>query len=145
MQKVLQDYPGTILLVSHDRYLIDALATQIWELLPDEGRLQVFKGCYSEYKEFKQAQAARLSAQNASDTETRKPKTESQKAKQSDKLSRNQRQQLEKKLSRLEAEIHEMESKKRFAKQNSPTHPPIPSRCLNSVTNIRRSTQNWTN
>ncbi|HQC63950.1 MAG TPA: ABC-F family ATP-binding cassette domain-containing protein, partial [Anaerolineaceae bacterium] len=58
LQKVLQDYPGTILLVSHDRYLIDALATQIWELLPDEGRLQVFKGSYSEYKEFKQAQAA---------------------------------------------------------------------------------------
>jgi len=126
LQKVLQDYPGTILLVSHDRYLIDALATQIWELLPDEGRLQVFKGCYSEYKEFKQAQAARLSAQNASDTETRKPKTESQKAKQSDKLSRNQRQQFEKKLARLEAEIHEMESEKALCEaklSNPPTDP----------------------
>ena len=126
LQRVLQDYLGTILLVSHDRYLIDALATQIWELLPDESRLQVFKGCYSEYKEFKQAQAARLSAQNESDTETRKPKTESQKAKQTNKLSRNQRQQLEKKLSRLEAEIHEMESKKALCEaklSNPPTDP----------------------
>ena len=34
LQSVLADYPGTILLVSHDRYLIDALATQIWELYP---------------------------------------------------------------------------------------------------------------
>src|SRR5690606_10627300 len=40
LQNVLSDYPGTILLVSHDRYLIDALATQIWELLPVEERLR---------------------------------------------------------------------------------------------------------
>ncbi len=126
LQKVLQDYPGTILLVSHDRYLIDALATQIWELLPDESRLQVFKGCYSEYKDFKQTQAARLSAQNESDTETRKPKSESPKARQSDKLSRNQRQQLEKKLAKLEAEIHEMENEKVLCEaklSNPPTDP----------------------
>ncbi|MGB9673944.1 MAG: ribosomal protection-like ABC-F family protein, partial [Anaerolineales bacterium] len=32
LQAVLADYNGTILLVSHDRYLIDALATQIWEV-----------------------------------------------------------------------------------------------------------------
>ena len=32
LQAVLADFSGTILLVSHDRYLIDALATQIWEL-----------------------------------------------------------------------------------------------------------------
>jgi ATPase subunit of ABC transporter with duplicated ATPase domains len=34
LQEVLGQYPGTILLVSHDRYLIDALATQIWEVQP---------------------------------------------------------------------------------------------------------------
>ncbi len=129
LQKVLQDYPGTILLVSHDRYLIDALATQIWELLPDESRLQVFKGCYSEYKEFKQAQAARLSAQNESDTETRKPKSESPKARQTNKLSRNQRQQLEKKLARLEAEIHEMENKKTLCEVKL-SNPPTDSAAL---------------
>ena len=32
LQQVLQDFKGTILLVSHDRYLIDQLASQIWEL-----------------------------------------------------------------------------------------------------------------
>ena len=32
LQSVLDNYEGTILLVSHDRYLIDALATQIWEI-----------------------------------------------------------------------------------------------------------------
>ena len=29
---MLEHFDGTILLVSHDRYLIDHLATQIWEL-----------------------------------------------------------------------------------------------------------------
>jgi ATP-binding cassette subfamily F protein 3 len=152
LQKVLQDYPGTILLVSHDRYLIDALATQIWELLPDEGRLQVFKGSYSEYKEFKQAQVARLSAQNESDTETRKPKSESPKARQSDKLSRNQRQQLEKKLAKLEAEIHEMENEKVLCEaklSNPPTDPAALLKLSDEYqalnTELDKLMENWAN
>lgn len=32
LQAVLADFPGTILLVAHDRYFIDALATQVWAL-----------------------------------------------------------------------------------------------------------------
>jgi ATP-binding cassette subfamily F protein 3 len=33
LQTVLDDFPGSILLISHDRYFIDALATQIWALV----------------------------------------------------------------------------------------------------------------
>ncbi len=36
LQAVLDAYQGTILLVTHDRYLVDALATQIWEIDPEE-------------------------------------------------------------------------------------------------------------
>ena len=32
LQTVLDGFPGTIILVSHDRYFIDALATQVWAL-----------------------------------------------------------------------------------------------------------------
>ena len=46
LQQVLEQFDGTILLVSHDRYLIDRLATQIWELR--DGRLHVFPGTYAE-------------------------------------------------------------------------------------------------
>jgi ATP-binding cassette subfamily F protein 3 len=49
LQNVLANFDGTILLVSHDRYLIDALATQIWAATP--GALQVFEGNYKEYIE----------------------------------------------------------------------------------------------
>ncbi len=47
LQNVLANFGGTILLVSHDRYLIDALATQIWAASP--GDLLVFEGTYSEF------------------------------------------------------------------------------------------------
>ncbi|MDZ4159185.1 MAG: ABC-F family ATP-binding cassette domain-containing protein, partial [Anaerolineaceae bacterium] len=57
LQAILAEFPGTILLVSHDRYLIDALATQIWEVLPDESALRVFKGSYSEYRAVRQSEA----------------------------------------------------------------------------------------
>jgi len=47
LQEVLDAYQGTILLVSHDRYLIDRLATRIWEIRGK--KLQVFQGSYREY------------------------------------------------------------------------------------------------
>ncbi|MEP6986136.1 MAG: ribosomal protection-like ABC-F family protein [Chloroflexota bacterium] len=47
LQNVLAGFDGTILLVSHDRYLVDALATQIWAASP--GKLEVFEGTYKEY------------------------------------------------------------------------------------------------
>lgn len=47
LQAVLEGYAGTILLVSHDRFLIDRLATQIWEI--KEKELVVFNGAYREY------------------------------------------------------------------------------------------------
>jgi len=49
LEQVLEAYQGTIILVSHDRYLIDALATQIWEIKPEQKELTVFKGTYTEY------------------------------------------------------------------------------------------------
>jgi ATP-binding cassette subfamily F protein 3 len=49
LQEVLDEFQGTILLVSHDRYLIDALATQIWEIDEEKGILRTFKGSYSQY------------------------------------------------------------------------------------------------
>ena len=47
LQEVLELFDGTILLVSHDRYLVSRLATQIWELR--QGHLHVFEGTYDEF------------------------------------------------------------------------------------------------
>src|SRR5512135_937476 len=65
LQSVLDAYPGTILLVTHDRYLVDALATQIWEIDPQESHLGVFRGTYSQRKAESERVAAREAEQAA--------------------------------------------------------------------------------
>ncbi len=62
LQEVLADYQGTIMLVSHDRYLIDALGTQIWEIEPDEAALQVFEGTYSQYRAYQEMRKEEVQA-----------------------------------------------------------------------------------
>ncbi len=47
LQEVLEAFDGMILLVSHDRYLVNRLATQIWNL--ENGHLQVFEGNYDAF------------------------------------------------------------------------------------------------
>ena len=46
-KKLLQEYQGCFLLISHDRYFMDQVVNQIWEL--DNGRLFKHKGNYSDY------------------------------------------------------------------------------------------------
>jgi len=43
----LSEYNGTLLFVSHDRYFIDALASQVWAV--NEGSLRAHLGNYTEY------------------------------------------------------------------------------------------------
>jgi len=65
LQEVLASYQGTILLVSHDRFLIDALGTQIWEIAPNQAILQMFEGTYTQYKEYLDKQEAESEAKVA--------------------------------------------------------------------------------
>lgn len=105
LQSVLQDFNGTILLVSHDRYLIDALATQIWDVLPDERLMKVFPGTYSEYAAFR-----RLEKEQESDIkpETRKKPAAGKPAERPRRPDRKRLEQMrlvETEISRLEEEL----------------------------------------
>jgi ATP-binding cassette subfamily F protein 3 len=51
----LQEYSGTVVFVSHDRYFIDKLATRVFEV--EDGKVQVFPGNYEDYQWRKQGQA----------------------------------------------------------------------------------------
>jgi ATP-binding cassette subfamily F protein 3 len=48
LQQVLADFEGTLLLVSHDRYLIRALSTVVWVIV--DQKLYAFKDGYDEYR-----------------------------------------------------------------------------------------------
>ncbi len=146
LQKVMAEYPGTILLVSHDRYLIDALATQIWELDPQYEVLQVFKGSYSEYKAYKTAQNQESNLKEGIDqpkgdkSGDRSGKTEHPKLQKRSFLSRNQRQQLEKKIHALEQRIMQIEKEiSRYEAQLA--SPPSDLAKLNRITEEYRNLQ----
>ncbi len=47
MEEALVDYPGTVLVISHDRAMLDAVANQIFEMR--DGALRTFAGNYSDY------------------------------------------------------------------------------------------------
>ncbi len=46
-----EEYPGALLLITHDRYLLDRVATRTWEI--DKGKLYSYEGGYEEYLEEK--------------------------------------------------------------------------------------------
>ncbi len=53
----IRNYPGAVVIVSHDRYLLDLVVDEIVEL--EDGKLTVFPGNYSEYAFEKQARLLR--------------------------------------------------------------------------------------
>ena len=60
LEDVLRQFPGTVLLVSHDRYLVQALATHVWRVAGDE--LRVYKGNYEEYLRQREIERAGMPA-----------------------------------------------------------------------------------
>ena len=70
LESVLQEFPGSILFVSHDRYFVDALADKLWVI--ENGALTEFEGNYSEYMEYLAAETAKKRAAAAGPP----PKTE---------------------------------------------------------------------
>ncbi len=106
LQAILADFQGTILLVSHDRYLIDALATQIWEVIPAEHNLIVYKGTYSEYRTYQQANSS-----------TREKGTAEQKIslsapkKEAPRLSKMEQQKMQRRIQDLETVIALLEDR----------------------------------
>ncbi len=105
LQDVLDRFPGTVLLVSHDRYLVDALADFVWAIR--DGELYVYKGNYQEYLRLRELE--RL----ATTTEVVDPtRQEAWQARERTREERRQRKAAEARAAQvdaLEAQIHELE------------------------------------
>jgi len=109
LQDVLSAFSGTILLVSHDRYLIDALATQIWDVQP--GKMTVFEGTYQEFLQAREQQRQlEREAREINGAATGQRLTPSTRAAASDRprLSAYQRQR---RLAEVEQAIHDLENR----------------------------------
>ncbi|MGA7236052.1 MAG: ABC-F family ATP-binding cassette domain-containing protein, partial [Bryobacteraceae bacterium] len=67
----LQEYSGTVVFVSHDRYFIDKLATRVFEV--EEGRVHIYPGNYEDYLWRKSGGPATLAAPAAVVTVVERP------------------------------------------------------------------------
>ena len=57
LEKLIREYEGTVVLISHDRYLLDAAVTHIAEL--EDGKLTLYEGDYSSFIADKEMRLAR--------------------------------------------------------------------------------------
>lgn len=105
LQTVLADFKGTVILVSHDRYLVDALASQIWSVR--RGEMQVFEGSYQEYLSERRRQSELLqAAQNEAKQQSSK---RSKAANVKPKKNGLNPFELKIRIDEVEAQIHELE------------------------------------
>ncbi|MFQ5421835.1 MAG: ABC-F family ATP-binding cassette domain-containing protein, partial [Anaerolineae bacterium] len=105
LQAALEQFGGTILMVTHDRYLVDRLASQVWEL--KDGNLRIFGGNYQEYlviREQETAAAKEEAAAIRAATKTRSGRNGSQ-------LSKNEQRRRAEAVAHLENRITETEEK----------------------------------
>lgn len=117
-RQVLEDaligYPGTVLLVSHDRYFLDRVANRVWELRA--GAFTAYKGNYTDYRE---ARARRLAAARAAAEAAEAAREQGKKALQQQerrarseaRREREQLRRLEERIMALEAEKQELEAR----------------------------------
>ncbi|MHB1222859.1 MAG: ABC-F family ATP-binding cassette domain-containing protein [Gemmatimonadaceae bacterium] len=79
LEDAIERYPGTVLLVSHDRALLRALATRVWVL--HEERITVFDGSFAEWEVVAEEQA-HAAAVKASEAESLRRVQEKQRTQQ---------------------------------------------------------------
>ena len=108
LEAVLDDYAGTILLVTHDRYLIDALGTQIWEIEPDESNLTIFVGTYSQRREERERLAALHVAEENKTVTPRGARRSADPAVKEERRRVARLQELENKIAALESELSQI-------------------------------------
>lgn len=91
----VEEYEGTLIFVSHDRYFVDKFATRVWEL--EDGGIRDFPCGYAKYRAIKEHEAAQRVQQPKKKEKPPKPTGGSK--------------ELEKLVRRLEREIDAQEQK----------------------------------
>ena len=102
LEEALEDYDGTILIVSHDRYFLEGLVNTIYEIKEDGA--ERFEGDYEAYCQQKKEKKEK-SVEKINDYEEQK-------------RIKNKISSFEKKYLKVEKEISELESKKQIKEKD---------------------------
>ena len=109
LENALDEYDGTIITVSHDRFFLDKIANQMLSFEKD-GSVVSFDGNYTDFHDWKLSgketglsSKPRISAPVTAQAETRPVGSVSN-------LSKNQREKIEKRIAEIESEIAKLEA-----------------------------------
>lgn len=110
LEQALDNYDGTLLFVSHDRYFINELANKIISVR--DGHAKIYNGNYSYYLDEKTKQAAAVQEAKAEQTESTTSANQNQGklSYQEQKARDSQKRKLERAVSDAEARIEKLET-----------------------------------
>ncbi len=98
LEEYLMSFPGCLIIVSHDRFLLDKLVEHLF-ILDGSGNIKDYNGKYSEYRQIKKAEKYAL------------PKEE--KVVSEEVVDQKERKKRKNKLNNLEKKINQLEEKKK--------------------------------
>jgi len=104
LEEFLQEFPGCVLLVSHDRYFMDRIVEHVF-VLGEGSQVRDFPGNYTDYR------LAQAEAQKAEQLQKEAEK-KAEKQKVEVKKSRNPSKEERKEIKKLERQIEKLEEKK---------------------------------
>jgi ATP-binding cassette subfamily F protein uup len=113
LEQYLEDFPGCVIIVSHDRYFTDKLVDHIL-VCHGDGQITDFPGNYTQYRQWKKLAPAEVTTDKGKTTEKRNApvKQETQKS-ESRRLTYGERlemQSLEKEIESLEQQQRQIEN-----------------------------------
>lgn len=104
LEEALEDFPGTLLFVSHDRYFIQRIATRIWEVTSTG--IKDYPGNYEWYLQKKALEQYQMEQTQVNQKQVRTSSDENRRREQEEQRRQKKRQQQ---LEQLEQEIAEIE------------------------------------
>ena len=104
LEAALEAFPGTLLLVSHDRALLDAVAERT--LVIEDGRLNAYPGGWAEYQRRRDPQPAEPKPEPKPAKQPRQPRPKPER-----KPAPSQLQRVEAEVAAAEAKVAELETK----------------------------------
>ncbi len=113
LEEYLQDFPGCVIVVSHDRYFMDKVVDHLL-VFKGDGEIQDFPGNYTQYRDYQKMKSKEEEQQkpakssNTSGNETKKDYRNNQKRKLSFKEKREY-EELTDKIAQLEEEKQQLE------------------------------------
>ncbi|MBR5325874.1 MAG: ABC-F family ATP-binding cassette domain-containing protein, partial [Prevotella sp.] len=112
LEEYLQDFPGCVIVVSHDRYFMDKVVDHLL-VFKGDGEIKDFPGNYTQYRQWSALQPkaesqAKESGNSANSRKSEKPSNTGDRRKMTYKEKR-EFEQLEKDIAALEDEQHQLE------------------------------------